>query len=123
MRFHDVAEYFFYEVKTARAYVTGGTSNAESGSPRRAACRRMETSVNTAECCCAYNMLKLARHLYGWNPSRIISIITSAYCLTTGSGRSGRAGLHAVLSFINAWCLEDVLHGRSDVLVLHGVGG
>src|SRR5215831_13787870 len=25
-------------------------------------------SVNTAECCCAYNMLKLARHLYSWNP-------------------------------------------------------
>jgi DUF1680 family protein len=25
-------------------------------------------SPNTAECCCAYNMLKLARHLYGWRP-------------------------------------------------------
>ena len=25
-------------------------------------------SVNTAECCCAYNMLKLARHVYAWNP-------------------------------------------------------
>ena len=23
-------------------------------------------SVSTAECCCSYNMLKLARHLYGW---------------------------------------------------------
>ena len=28
-RFHDVADYFFYEVSSARSYVTGGTSNAE----------------------------------------------------------------------------------------------
>ena len=29
-RFHDVADYFFYEVTEARTYVTGGTSNAEA---------------------------------------------------------------------------------------------
>src|SRR5262249_41034464 len=46
------------------------TSNAELwlAPPRRLAAE-MKLSVNTAECCCAYNMLKLARHLYGWNPS------------------------------------------------------
>ncbi len=68
-RFHDVADYFFYEVTTARSYVTGGTSNAEAwlAPPRRLAAE-WKLSVNTAECCCAYNMLKLARHLYGWNP-------------------------------------------------------
>jgi DUF1680 family protein len=66
-RFHDVADYFFYEVSTARSYVTGGTSNAEGwlGAPRRLAAE-LSASVNTAECCCAYNMLKLARHIYGW---------------------------------------------------------
>jgi uncharacterized protein len=69
MRFHDVADYFFYEVSTARTYVTGGTSNAEGwlAPPRRLAAE-WKASVNTAECCCAYNMLKLARHLYSWNP-------------------------------------------------------
>jgi hypothetical protein len=68
-RFHDVADYFFYEVSTARTYVTGGTSNAEAwlAPPRRLAAE-WKLSVNTAECCCAYNMLKLARHLYSWNP-------------------------------------------------------
>ncbi len=68
-RFHDVADYFFYEVSTARSYVTGGTSNAEAwlAPPRRLAAE-WKLSVNTAECCCAYNMLKLARHLYSWNP-------------------------------------------------------
>ena len=30
MRFHDLADYFFYEVSTARSYVTAGTSNAEA---------------------------------------------------------------------------------------------
>jgi uncharacterized protein len=68
-RFQDVADYFFHEVTTARSYVTGGTSNAEGwlGAPRRLA-TELRASANTAECCCAYNMLKLSRHLYGWDP-------------------------------------------------------
>jgi uncharacterized protein len=69
VRFHDVASYFFDEVSTARSYVTGGTSNAEGwlGPPRRLAAE-LNASPNTAECCCAYNMLKLTRHLYAWQP-------------------------------------------------------
>ncbi len=69
IRFHDVADYFFHEVTSARSYVTGGTSNAEAwlAPPRRLAAE-LKQSVNTAECCCAYNMLKLTRHLYSWNP-------------------------------------------------------
>jgi hypothetical protein len=69
LRFHDVADYFFHEVTTARSYVTGGTSNAEGwlGPPRRLAAE-LRVSPNTAECCCAYNMMKLTRHLYAWNP-------------------------------------------------------
>lgn len=68
-RFHDVAEFFFHEVTTARSYVTGGTSNAEGwlGPPRRLAAE-LKVSPNTAECCCAYNMMKLTRHLYAWRP-------------------------------------------------------
>ena len=69
VRFHDVADYFFYEVRNARTYATGGTGNAESwlAPPRRLAAE-WKLSVNTAECCCAYNMLKLCRHIYSWNP-------------------------------------------------------
>jgi DUF1680 family protein len=67
MRFHDVADYFWYEVTSARSYVTGGTSNGEGWltRPRRLA-EELKRSVATAECCCAYNMLKLTRHLYAW---------------------------------------------------------
>lgn len=67
MRFHDVADYFWYEVTTARSYVTGGTSNGEGWltQPRWLAAE-LKRSVATAECCCSHNMLKLTRHLYGW---------------------------------------------------------
>ena len=66
-RFHDVADFFWYEVVNARAYVTGGTSNGESWqAPPRELAHELKMSVATAECCCAYNMLKLTRHLYGW---------------------------------------------------------
>lgn len=66
-RFHDVADYFWYEVTTARAYVTGGTSNNEGWltEPRRLGAE-LKLGTNTTECCCAYNMLKLTRHLYRW---------------------------------------------------------
>ena len=69
MRFHDVADFFFDEVTSARTYVTGGTSNGESWQtePRRLAAE-LKRSIATAECCCSYNMLKLTRHLYSWNP-------------------------------------------------------
>jgi DUF1680 family protein len=67
MRFHDVADYFWYEVTSARAYVTGGTSNGELWltQPRHLA-EELPRSSATAECCCAYNMLKLTRQLYTW---------------------------------------------------------
>jgi len=69
MRFHDVSDFFFYTVSTGRTYVTGGTSNGESwnGSPRHLSAE-WKRNVSTAECCCSYNMMKLARHLYSWEP-------------------------------------------------------
>jgi DUF1680 family protein len=69
MRFHDVADFFWWEVVTARSYVTEGTSNGEGwqAQPRQLAAElRDSRGTATAECCCAYNMLKLTRHLYSW---------------------------------------------------------
>jgi uncharacterized protein len=67
MRFHDVADFFWYEVVSARSYVTGGTSNGEGwpGQARELA-HELKMNISTAECCCVYNMMKLTRHLYGW---------------------------------------------------------
>lgn len=68
-RFHDVARYFYDEVTAARSYVTAGTSNAEAWlTPPRRLAAELKLSTNTAECCCAYNMLKLARQLFTWKP-------------------------------------------------------
>jgi DUF1680 family protein len=69
MRFHDVADFFWHEVVHARAYVNGGTSNRENWltEPRRLFAE-LRMATPTCECCCVYNMLKLTRHLYQWNP-------------------------------------------------------
>jgi len=66
-RYRDIAEYFWDEVVSERAYCTGGTSNGEgwTSDPGKLA---KELSTNTTECCCAYNMMKLTRHMFGWSP-------------------------------------------------------
>src|SRR5580658_554396 len=66
-RFHDVADYFWYEVVSARSYVTTGTSNGEAwqAQPRQLA-KELKRATSSQECCCSYNMLKLTRHLYQW---------------------------------------------------------
>lgn len=67
MRFHDVADYFWHEVVEARTYVTGGTSNGEGWlTPPRMLAAELKRDISTAECCCAYNMMKLTRQLYSW---------------------------------------------------------
>jgi DUF1680 family protein len=64
-RFRVVAEFFWREVTTARSYASGGTSNDEGWltSPGMLAAE-LARSVDTTECCCAYNMMKLTRALY-----------------------------------------------------------
>jgi len=66
-RYRDISEYFWDEVVSQRSYCTGGTSNHESWNtdPGKLAA---ELSTNTTEDCCAYNMMKLTRHLFGWSP-------------------------------------------------------
>jgi DUF1680 family protein len=64
-RYRDIAEFFWRQVADARSYGTGGTSNYEHWrtEPGRLAA---ELSPQTQECCCTYNMLKLARHVFTW---------------------------------------------------------
>jgi len=66
-RYRDIAEYFWDEVVSERSYCTGGTSNGESwnSDPGKLS---TELGPSTTECCCAYNMMKLTRHLFGWSP-------------------------------------------------------
>jgi uncharacterized protein len=66
-RYRDIAQYFWDEVVSERSYCTGGTSNGESWNtdPGKLS---TELGPSTTECCCAYNMMKLTRHLFGWSP-------------------------------------------------------
>ncbi len=65
--FHDVGTYFWNQVTAARCYATGGTSNDEHWrtEPYQLA---SELGRESHETCCTYNMLKLTRHLFSWNP-------------------------------------------------------
>jgi uncharacterized protein len=63
--YREVAKYFFDEVTQERSYATGGTSNGE-GWDTDAGDLSKGLSLWSEECCCGYNMMKLARHLYQW---------------------------------------------------------
>ena len=66
-RYRHIAEYFWDEVVSERSYCTGGTSNRECWNTDPG---QLSTELGpiTTECCCAYNMMKLTRHLFGWTP-------------------------------------------------------
>jgi DUF1680 family protein len=60
------AEFFWETVVHHHSYVTGGHGNHEYfGQPDQL---RNRLSDETAETCNVYNMLKLSRHLFQWNP-------------------------------------------------------
>lgn len=68
-RFHDVAHFFWRQVAGARAYATGGASNREYWLvPAGQLSREWASGDAHQECCCSYNMMKLTRHLFGWEP-------------------------------------------------------
>jgi len=64
-RYGRIAEYFWRQVTTQRAYCTGGTSNGE-GWNAEPGILSTELSGYTQEDCTTYNMLKLTRHIFGW---------------------------------------------------------
>ena len=67
-RFADVSEFFFETVSEARSYAPGGSGNTEWWlTNANHLALEMKSSSHHQECCCAYNMMKLARHLYAWS--------------------------------------------------------
>jgi DUF1680 family protein len=63
----EIARFFWHQVVEHRSYCTGGTSNDEHWRtpPDQLAA---ELGDHTQETCCTYNMLKLTRHLFSWEP-------------------------------------------------------
>jgi DUF1680 family protein len=64
-RYREVAGYFLSEVLDERNYAIGNTSVDEFW---RSDAGRLEGSLEfrNAECCVAYNLMKLERHLFAW---------------------------------------------------------
>jgi hypothetical protein len=64
-RYRDIAEYFLEEVLTERCYAIGNTSVGESW---RSDAGNLKGSLeyHDAECCVAYNLMKLERHVFAW---------------------------------------------------------
>jgi len=65
LRYRNIAEYFLAEVLTARNYVIGNTSLDEFW---KTPPEELEGTLawRNAECCVAYNLMKLQRHVFGW---------------------------------------------------------
>jgi DUF1680 family protein len=100
----SIAEFFWNCVVHGRSYCTGGTSIDEhwKSAPY---CLADQLGDHTQESCCTYNMLKLTRHLFAWQPrpeyvdyyerSLINSILSTqdpqtglmSYFVTLASGR------------------------------------
>src|SRR5262245_8277105 len=66
-RYHDVASFFWERVAKHRSYVIGGNSDGESFFPPETFSKRLGPA--STETCNTYNMLKLTRHLFAWEPS------------------------------------------------------
>jgi hypothetical protein len=64
-RYREIAEYFLAEVLDARSYVIGNTSQDEHW---KSPAGHLEGTLEwtNAECCVAYNLMKLQRHVFGW---------------------------------------------------------
>lgn len=68
-RLHDITRYFWQRVAGYRSFVIGGNSDDELFFPVNKAAEHL-TPVS-AETCNTYNMLKLTRHLFAWEPSAL----------------------------------------------------
>jgi DUF1680 family protein len=66
-RYWNIASYFWDEVTSERSFCTGGTSNFELWRSDPGVLST-QLSMDTAEDCCVYNVMKLTRHLFAWSP-------------------------------------------------------
>lgn len=69
-REYDIAEFFFNTVVKDHSYVNGGNSNYEWFN--QAGKFENALGTNTSETCNTYNMLKLDKYLFSWNPSALL---------------------------------------------------
>ncbi|HXB60700.1 MAG TPA: beta-L-arabinofuranosidase domain-containing protein [Candidatus Acidoferrales bacterium] len=64
---HEIATFFWNRVANYRSFVIGGSGDDEFFFPTNQFPQNV--SPETCETCCTYNVLKLTRHLFEWQPS------------------------------------------------------
>ncbi|MEG9435089.1 glycoside hydrolase family 127 protein [Edaphobacter sp. HDX4] len=65
IRYHNIAEYFLNEVLSQRSFAIGNTSDDEHWRTPAGSLTGTLSRKN-AECCVAYNLMKLDRHVFSW---------------------------------------------------------
>lgn len=86
-----VAENFWSIVTGHHAYATGGVSDYELfGQPDHLAGR---LSGHSHESCCSYNLLKLTRHLHGWEPRAALMDYYERVLFNARLGTQDEAGM------------------------------
>ena len=113
---------FFWDVVTKeRSYVTGGNSDDEHFSPKQELSKHI--GPNTTETCNTYNMLKLTRQLFGWDPRPEYADYYERGSLEPYSRFAEPGKRHGVLLPAAEDRLRETLrHARGFVLVLLGHG-
>jgi uncharacterized protein len=68
-RFRAIPEFFWETVVESRTFAPGGSGTMERWvTHANHLAWEMKSSSENQECCCAYNMMKLTRQLYSWQP-------------------------------------------------------
>jgi hypothetical protein len=68
-RFRAIPEFFWETVAESRTFAPGGSGTMERWvTHANHLAWEMKSSSENQECCCAYNMMKLTRQMYAWQP-------------------------------------------------------
>ena len=90
-RYAHISQNFYRIVTEHHAYATGGTSDGEMWHAPDAIASKLGPAAE--ECCCSYNMMKLARHLYGQTPAPKFFDYYERLLLNVRSGTQDRNGM------------------------------
>jgi len=90
-RYARISRNFYNQVVNHHTYCTGGTSNGEFWHKPDAVATELGGSAE--ECCCSYNMMKLARHLFGQRPDAKIFDYYERLLLNVRAGTQDRNGM------------------------------
>ncbi|MFO1019481.1 MAG: glycoside hydrolase family 127 protein [Planctomycetales bacterium] len=96
-RYRDLSEFFWERVALHRSYAIGGHSDREHFFPVDQFAGHL--SAETTETCNTYNMLKLTRHLFAWEPSaRVMDFYERALYNHILASQDPRTGMFVYLT-------------------------